>query len=302
MTGTAGEPLLHLRHGKTSYILAKGEDIIMTVITLEKLGMKFVTEESRTGLLHIKDNLFSRRVTAVALPFYRKSQKSIMAGTAGTVPLHLFHGVTAIRPVRGKKCVVAVTATEHLQMAHMGKSCIKPETDFSDTMALCAVLCHGKGCLPIVTGTAGEALFHLLHGITLALGSGCENFIVTVVTLVHTEMKLMTELYFAGIDRLKGNILRAVMTAVTAPFHRKGNAGIMTGSAGKILLHLPHGVAFAPLAPDENTTVTVIADVHVFRFISMNRMTEERRFLFKADIRQPFVTAVAVTLHRKSIL
>lgn len=58
MAGTAGVAALHLRHSRTFGVFAKREDAVVTILTFIDSGMELVAEENRTGLLHLKSNLF----------------------------------------------------------------------------------------------------------------------------------------------------------------------------------------------------------------------------------------------------
>jgi hypothetical protein len=163
---------------------------------------------------------------------------------------------------------------------------ISRKLNFLYGMTFAAILGDCKGGFTIMTGTAGFTLLHLSHGVTLALGTGSEDFIVAVVTLVNRDMKRVTEQYFPGIRKVKDHISYTVMTSVTAACDTEGNICVMTGTAGTVFLHIPHGVSATPFPAGKYTAVTVSTDVHLFYRVSMDLMAENCRDLLETDIRQ----------------
>ena len=136
-----------------------------------------------------------------------------------------------------------------------------------------------------MTGAAGFPLLHLSHGVDFALGASGENLVVTIIALVNTDMECVAEFDFTGIRKVKGHIFYTVMTFVAAAGDTEGNIRIMTGTAGAVFLHIPHGVSAAPLAAGKYAAVAVCTEIHLFCSVSMNLMAEECRHLFKTDVR-----------------
>ena len=107
----------------------------------------------------------------------------------------------------------------------------------------------------------------------------------------------MAEQYFSGSWKVKDHICYTVMTSVTAACDTEGNICIMTGTAGTVFLHIPHGISAAPFTAGKYTAVTVCADIHFFYRVSMDLMTEDCRDLLETDIRQGSMTFLAITFY-----
>jgi len=127
MTGPTGTATFHLCHCIPLCTLSGREYAVVALSAFEDTGMKLVTEKCRAGFLDIKNDLFGCHMTAAAIAFDRKCQKAIMAGTAGSVLFHISHGIALVFAVRGKKCIMAVTATIHFKMPQMRKAGICSE-------------------------------------------------------------------------------------------------------------------------------------------------------------------------------
>lgn len=113
MTGTAGFPLLHLRHGVTLALSAGCEDTVVALIAFINPEMKQVAEFNLTGVGKIKDYLIDTVVTSVTTAGNTESNICIMAGAAGTVLLHLAHRVSATPLAAGKYPAVTVNTDIH---------------------------------------------------------------------------------------------------------------------------------------------------------------------------------------------
>lgn len=153
MTGAARVSALHLRHVETFCILTGCKDSIVTVVTLIKTRMEFVTEGNRSGLLDFILDLFCSLVTAVTISLYRKSKYAVMAGTTGEILLHLGHRIAPVFTVRLKESVMAVTAAIKFNMPCMRKACIGGEDYLPYRVALAALLGNRKGGFAVMTRT-----------------------------------------------------------------------------------------------------------------------------------------------------
>ena len=151
-----------------------------------------------------------------------------------------------------------------------------------------------------MTGAARLPLLHLSHGIDFTLGASGKNLVVTIIALVKPDMEGVAEIDFTGIWKVKRDIFYADMTSVTAASDTESNICVMTGAAGAVFFHLPHGVSATPLAPGKNAAVTVGADVHLLCRVSMNFMAEKRRHLCEADVRRTFMTFITIALYGES--
>lgn len=112
----------------------------MAVITFMNSGVKFVAEKCRPCLRDIVSNLFGCDVATTTIPFYRKSQKCIMAGATGPVLLHFRHGIAPVSVVSSKECIMTVTAAVHFKVPQMGEQSVSPEVNILYGVALAAIL------------------------------------------------------------------------------------------------------------------------------------------------------------------
>jgi hypothetical protein len=231
MASPTGITALHLRHGKASGIFSGCKNTIVTIRTLVESNMKLVTEKGWSGLFNINFNLFCGKMAPIAIALHRKSEITVMARTARAILLHLRHRITSIIAVRPEKCVVAIAAAVHLEMPSMRKSGIFNKRNVFNGMTLPALLRYRKCGFAIMTGTTGQSLLHLCHTVCLSLGTRCKDFVVAIITLVDTHVKIMAEVDFPGFRNIKNNILGREMTSATASGNTKCNVRIMAGTA-----------------------------------------------------------------------
>ena len=151
-----------------------------------------------------------------------------------------------------------------------------------------------------MTGAAGLPLLHLSHGVSFALGASGKNLVVTIIALVKPDMERVAEIDFTGIRQIKRDIFYADMTPIPATSDTEGNICVMTGTAGAVFLHLPHGVSATPFAPGKYSAVTVCTDIHLFCRVSMNCMAETCRHFRETDIRCALMAFLAIPSYRKS--
>lgn len=150
-----------------------------------------------------------------------------------------------------------------------------------------------------MAGAAGLPLLHFRHGITFSLGTGGKDLVVAVVAFVHAGVKSVAEFDFPGIGQIENHRFRAVVAPVTTTGNIESYIAVMTGTAGAILLHLPHGKATAPFPSGENSAMAIGADIHLLLYIGMYLVAEKRRNLLEAYVRQAFVAFLTVPLDRK---
>lgn len=112
----------------------------------------------------------------------------------------------------------------------------------------------------------------------------------------------MAELHFARVDNIKGYIFCFVVTSVATTGNAECNLGIMTCSTGTVFLHITHGISGAVNPADKNAAVAVNADIHFFRRIGMNLMTEQCGASPEINIRRSGMAFIAITSDRKGIL
>jgi hypothetical protein len=179
---------------------------------------------------------------------------------------------------------MAIVTAVHLKVPFMGEPGVGCKRNILDRMALAAFGRHRESGFAIVTGTAGQPLLHLLHGIGFSLGAGGKQLVVTVIAFVHAQMDFVAEIHFPGTGNIKNYVFGADVASVAAPGNAEGNIGIVTGAAGTVLFHLTHTIPAAPLPPGKYATVAIYADIHVLGFVGMNFMAEESSTCPEVDV------------------
>jgi len=149
---------------------------------------------------------------------------------------------------------------------------------------------------------AGEPLLHLGHGVGFSLCAGCEQFVVTVIAFIHTQVERMAELHLSCIGDIERYIFRAGMAPVAASGDTESYVRIMACSAGAVFFHLPHGMTGTIHPADEDATVTVDADIHLLFYIGVNLVAEKCRTRPEIHVWSSSMTLVAVAARGEGIL
>jgi len=92
-----------------------------------------------------------------------------------------------------------------------------------------------------MAGTAGLALFHVLHGRRIGAALGGEHIRMALRTGELLIMHRMREGDLAYVLILKGDINRLTVTGPAIAFNAEGHGAVMTGAAGLALFHILHG-------------------------------------------------------------
>lgn len=165
MTGTARLALFHLLHGNLDLAPFGFIDIFMTISTGIYIRMKLVTKWNIPGIFVLEDQLFYR--VAFGAVLYRECFFRVVAGAAGFTLFHGSHAdplVFMVWLIQGRMTLAAICNFHMLVMTEKGRPGL---LDFIgnilDRMAG-DTLIKTKGFFIIMAGTAGLALFHLLHG------------------------------------------------------------------------------------------------------------------------------------------
>jgi len=114
MTGAAGFSLLHLGHGIFFSLSAGGKDFVVAVITLVNPDMGGMAENDFAGIRQVKNDVCYTVMTSVTATRNTEGNICVMTGTAGTVILHISHGISATPLATGKDAAMTVGAVIHL--------------------------------------------------------------------------------------------------------------------------------------------------------------------------------------------
>jgi len=175
---------------------------------------------------------------------------AVMAGAAGLAILHVAHGRFHLAGLIGEQFGVAVGTLVHAQMEFMGKfgfAAVVLEGDgggLQSFVALAAVAARGKGVLAVMAGTAGLALDHVIHGVTIDTSFKSKGLGVAVGALVHFGVELVAESGIARLD-LECDIFRRhpLVTAAAVASHGEGLLVVVASAAGTAFFHFGHGYA-----------------------------------------------------------
>jgi len=90
-----------------------------------------------------------------------------------------------------------------------------------------------------VTGAAGLAFLHLLHGDSFVLRGGKVEFDMAIAAFIQTGMKFVAEFDVPRILQFEIDILGGMTLRTVVRF--KCRFAVMAGAAGFPLFHLSHG-------------------------------------------------------------
>ena len=115
-----------------------------------------------------------------------------------------------------------------------------------DRVAGTAPLFYTKGGFIIMTGSTGQSVFHICHGVALGGHSGTYESIMAIAAGQNGTVTCVTEGDIPCILELETDIgHRTGVTFVTVRCNGKSVCPVMAGSARQTFLHLRHCVAYA---------------------------------------------------------
>lgn len=177
MAGTTGFPLLHVGHGISPGCRSGGKNRVMAFAAGKHGAVFVVAERDRAGVFDAEINVVDfARMTLVAIGGNTKNINAVMTGTAGFSLFHLRHGIAHASDPTDENITVAIAAPEQwcvLGMAEVGVEFLENDL-LHRLVAFLAITLDRKCGFAIVTGTAGEPLFHVIHGAMHAVRTWCE--------------------------------------------------------------------------------------------------------------------------------
>jgi hypothetical protein len=130
-----------------------------------------------------------------------------------------------------------------------------------------------ESAIAIMAGTAGLAVFHLLHAGLVTVRLGFEDVRMALIAAKRIGMHIMTEKDFA--DRaLHGDRACTRMTITAVTIYTKGAVSVMAGTTRLALFHFFHANLVAVALRQKKIGVTFVAAKHV----GVNVVTEHDFF------------------------
>lgn len=181
-------------------------------------------------------------------------------------------------------------------MAEASPKCLESDA-FDIRVTLLAIALDGKSCFAIVTGATRFSLFHITHGIMLAVGAWHKQLVMAICTGIgQIQMQFVAEY---GLTR-QFNISH-LMALDTVTFYREGGFAFMAGATAFATFHKDHAkMGIVPVCP-EKRIVTIATGVHSQMFSMAEGQGAEIRNI-NGDIPYWMASGTVAKLNRVDIV